>query len=97
MGKEERTVKEISTKISFKDIVAFFGKLSNNTIEVIDPKIEKSFEKANIECKRLYKKLKDEKKKVRKRNNTPQLGDKVEIETKKVEGEILRNEEKSRE
>ena len=98
MGKEERTVKEISTKISFKEIVAFFRGLSSNTIEVRDPEIEKSFEESYKECQNLCKGI-IKKRKDRNhqggRNNVPKLGDKVEIKTKEVKGEILRNEEKS--
>lgn len=98
MGKEERTVKEISTKISFKEIVAFFRGLSSNTIEVRDPEIEKSFEESYKEClnlcKGIIKKRKDRNHQSG-RNNVPKLGDKVEIKTKEVKGEILRNEEKS--
>ena len=39
MGKEEKTVKEIYTKIHIKDIVAFFIGLNSNTIEVRNPEI----------------------------------------------------------
>ena len=95
MGKEEKTVKEISTKISFKEIVAFFRGLSSNTIEVRDPEIEKSFEESYKECQKLYKELKDRKFKDEKpqdekkkgRNNVPQLSGKVQIKIKEKEKE----------
>lgn len=90
MGKGERTVIEIyrkSTKISFKDIVAFLKALSNNNkIEFSDPKIEKAFKNANEECKKLYEELKDKKPQVEKnkgRNNVPKLNGKVQIKIKK--------------
>lgn len=95
MGKEEKTVKEISTKISFKEIVAFFRGLSSNTIEDKDPKLEENFKEAYKKCQKLYKELKDrrfkdEKPQVEKkkgRNNVPQLSGKVQIKIKEKEKE----------
>ena len=90
MGKEEKTVKEISTKISFKEIVAFFIELSSNTKEVRDPKIEKSFEESYKECLKLCKGI-IKKRKDRNhqggRNNVPQLSGKVQIKIKEKEKE----------
>ena len=106
MGKEERTVIEIyrkSTKISFKDIVAFLKALSNNNkIEFSDPKIEEAFKNANEECKKLYKELKDKKTLEKKegRNNVPKLNGKVQIKIKKEKEEEVKGkscEEKSEE
>ena len=74
-----------STKISFKDIVAFLKALSNNNkIEFSDPKIEKAFKNANEECKKLYEELKDKKTLEKKegRNNVPKLNGKVQIKIK---------------
>ena len=89
MEKEKKTVKEISTKISLKDIFAFFGKLSsNNKIEVIDPEIGKKFGEAYKECQKLYKELKDKKPQVE-RNNVPNLSGKVQIKVK-GKGEVKR-------
>ena len=95
MGKEEKTVKEIYTKIHIKDIVAFFIGLSSNTIEDKDPKLEENFKEAYKKCQKLYKELKDRKFKDEKpqdekkkgRNNVPQLSGKVQIKIKEKEKE----------
>lgn len=92
MGKGERTVIEIYTKIPFKGIGAFLKALStNNKIEFSDPKIEEAFKNANEECKKLYKKLKDKKPQVEKRkgrNNVPKLRGEVKIKKEEVEVEV---------
>lgn len=90
MGKEEKTVKEIYTKIHIKDIVAFFIGLSSNTIEDKDPKLEENFKEAYKKCQKLYKEFKDEKpqeEKKKGRNNVPQLSGKVQIKIKEKEKE----------